>query len=111
MQIGSKIENTLNESLSIKDYSDTINGIFMIYQSLSPEFSKAVPLSERVVFRRKTKVIEIYTVVDYQRVLNASETEMLPLLKEAYLRGVKQFIKRKDFDSERFCEDVKRVFE
>ncbi len=107
---GATLNNLLNENLKIKDYSDTVTGVFMIYQSLSPEFAKALPVSERTVFRRKTKVIEIYTVMDYQTVLNASETEMLQLFKETYLRGVKQFMKRKDFDSERFYEDVKRVF-
>ena len=111
MQHDTELKNLLNSNLSIKDYSDTVTGIFMIYQSLNTDFAKAFPVEEKTIFRRKTKEIEIYTVIDYKTVVEASDTEMLKILAQTYLRGIKQFIKRKDFDIDCFYKDVEKLFE
>ena len=110
MQLCSNLNDLLNKNLSIGNYSDTISGLFMIFQSVSPEFSKALPVEEKCIFRRKTKVLEIYTVIDYKSVKTASNTKMLKLLSTTYLQGIKQLNKRKDFDWKKFYEDAENLF-
>jgi len=109
MQYSLKISDLLNEKLTLKDYSDTIKAVFMIYQSVSPEFSKAMQIKEYSVFRRKTNVIELYSVIDYDTLKNATEPAALKIFAETFLKSVKQFINRTDFDSEKFYKDVEDI--
>ena len=105
------IENLLNDKLSIKDFSKTVTSVFMIYQSLKPEYELVFPIEERSIFKRKTNVIEIYTVIDHRTLRRTiRKKNILKLLAQTYLSAILKFLKRKDFDWETFYNEVERIF-
>jgi len=43
--------------------------------------------------RRKTKTLELYLVLDYERVMNGSDPENLSHIKEVFVKGCETFLK------------------
>lgn len=105
----SNISDLLNNNLSIEKYTNAINSLFFIYQAFEAD-DKYCQYEETKRFRRKTKVMELYKNLDYNRLLQAKEPEVLPILAENYLKGIKELLQRKDFDNKRFYKDVEKLF-
>jgi len=101
------IIDLLNEKLNLTDYTSTISSLCAIYQCIKPENLPYIQPKERVVFRRKTKLVEMYLVVDYLAIEKANESEALQLLINTFLAGIQTLLKRKDFNWEKFYNDVK----
>ncbi len=53
--------------------------------------------------RRKTKTLELYLVLDYNRIMQGTDEENLQHIKEVFLQGYATFLKEmKGFDWEGF---------
>ncbi len=60
--------------------------------------------------RRKTKTLELYLVLDYERIMQGSDEENLQHIKEVFLKGCETFLKpMKGFRWEEFEEQLKQI--
>ena len=100
------LRNTLNEKLSLIDYTDKTEGLFVIFQCF-PKDIKTRKLETFKKVRRKTKTLELYLVLDYNKIMNSSDEENLTYIKEIFLQGCETFLKpMKAFDWEGFEKDI-----
>jgi len=109
LDVFKELQTLFNENLKISDYTEIYTSIFMVYQcypTKSPYFNAKA--YSRI--RKKTNVIEIYSLVDYDTILKADENKVKSLLSETYLSSINQFLKIKGFDYERFFSDTMRLF-
>ena len=103
------LEKLLNKNLSINNYSKKIQEIIFVY--IAARLKVSFPEENFVKYRRKYNALEVGLNLDYQKLLKSNETETLKMLSALYLRGIKEYMNRKDFDNERFYQDVKQLFE
>ena len=106
--VGNELANLLNEKLRLQDYCESISSLFVIFQCFDPT-NEYVQVKEQLKFKRKIKVIELYLLLDYEKVKNAGKKAMLQMLAKAYLAGIDKLIQRKDFDTKTFIKDVSFV--
>jgi len=106
--IGNQLNALLNSHLKITDYSETVKTIFVIFQCFAPD-NQYIKTKEYLKYRRKTNVIELYLQMDYNLVKTASESEMKNRLVDLYAAAVARYLKRKDFDGEKFLIDFNKV--
>jgi Immunity protein 44 len=98
----------LLDSLNCMDYSPSIQSFGIIIVAFSPE---AFPEPEKLRFRKSKNEIEIRINIDYEALLQANEAQTRQLIAKTYLSAISRFLsKRKDFDYQRFYEDVEKLF-
>ncbi len=62
--------------------------------------------------RRKTKTLELYLVLDYERIMQSSDEENLAHVKTVFMQGCEKFLKpMKGFDLETFNEEIQKKLE
>ena len=90
-------------------YTNEIDKIGIIFQCF-PKDIKSRTVKEFKSLKRKTKVLELYLVLDYDRIMQGTDHENLEYLKAVFLQGCETFLKPlKDFDYNRFINEVKTL--
>jgi len=57
--------------------------------------------------RRKTKTLELYLILDYERIMQGTDPENLQHIKEVFLKGCETFLKPlKDFKWNEFIQKI-----
>jgi len=107
--VGNQLADLLNNELQLKNYCHTIASLFMIFQCFDPKNEYIQP-KEYQKLRRKANVIELYLLLDYNKVKQADKETTLQILAETYVIGINKILKRKDFNTVEFTQAVKRVF-
>ncbi len=107
---GKELENLLNSNLILSNYTTKFSTLFMIFQCFEPDnlYFKA---KDYKVLRRKTNVLELYSLVDYNVAKSADEKSMRYFLSKSYLNSVEKHLNNKDFAFDNFIKDLKTVFE
>ena len=97
-----ELRNTLNSKLTLTDYTDKLDTLFIIFQCFPADIkSRKVETFKKM--RRKTKTLELYLVLDYNRIMQGSDEENLQHIKEVFRQGCQTFLKdMKGFDWEAF---------
>ena len=103
-----KIEEVLNKYLTITNYTQNLQKIVFVYIAITPELNFKEEDFKR--YRWKNKCLEVGLNLNYKRLLQAKEPEVLQILAEGYLRGIEELMQRKDFDNKRFYKDVEKLF-
>jgi len=112
-EIGSKIDVVITfyqsfTNFEITPFSENLNGIFVIFQAFPKTIQRKV--LEYQIMRRKTKVLELYLILDYERIMQGSDQENLQHIKEVFVKGCETFLKPlKGFRWEEFEEKLKQV--
>jgi len=89
--------------------SDSIHGLFFIFQAYPKDFA-AFKVNEYTIHRRKTKVLEIYLILDYEKLMAGTDAENLQHVKEVFVHGCEKFLKlMKGFRYEEFWKEIDRV--
>ena len=107
--VGNKLTELLNKQLKLNDYCETISSLFVIFQCFAPD-NKYVQVKEQLKFKRKTKILELYLLLDYEQVKKANKEVMLKLLAESYKLGILLLSKHKGFNTEKFQKEVAILF-
>lgn len=107
--VGNQLTDLLNKKLKLKNFCETITSLFIIFQCFDPQNEYIQPKTYQK-FRRKTKVIELYLPLDYNKAKQADKAATLQILAENYISGIKLVLKRKDFKTEEFIKAVSTVF-
>ncbi len=104
------LRDQLNTSISLPQYTQHINTVFVIFQAFNPSGCRKT--EEYQIYHRKTNVLELYLVLNYNKLQQSDSKQALQLMAETYLHGINNFLlKRKDFDGKRFYNDVQKLFE
>ncbi len=103
-----RLEELLNQNLTITNYTGNLHEIVFVYIVASSEVS--LPEKNFKRYRWKNKCLEVGLNLNYKRLLQAKEPEVLQILAEGYLRGIEELMQRKDFDNKRFYKDVEKLF-
>ncbi len=102
--IVNKLRNTFNTKLNLLDYTDKLDTLFIIFQCF-PANIKSRKVETLKKMRRKTKTLELYLVLDYERIMQGTEEENLQHIKEVFLQGCQIFLKEmKGFDWNAFVK-------
>ena len=95
------------KKIDISDYTNEIAFIGIIFQCF-PNDIKSRVVKEFKSLKRKTQVLELYLVLDYDRIMQGSDQENLEYIKEVFVQGCETFLKPlKDFDYNGFINEVK----
>jgi len=101
--------NIIFSNFSILEFTNSINEITIIFQSFNPS-SKVMKPKECKVHRRKTKTLELYLILDYERIMQGTDPENLLHIKEVFLKGCETFLKPlKDFKYNEFETKIKEL--
>ncbi|TAD97686.1 MAG: hypothetical protein EAZ97_12135 [Bacteroidetes bacterium] len=80
------------ENLNIKIYAPFCDRMVVVMIALSAEsFSR----KERLSYLSKKQKIEIYINMDYEKLLQATESETLQLIAQTYLSAISRFLRQK----------------
>lgn len=109
------IENLLISQLNIQQYSDFIN-CYAFVLVVMPDNDDMHDKMWGHFFSKKDKTIYHSLKLNYHKFEKATETEALTMQAEAYLEGILQIstlrgMKKVKFDSQKFYEDCKILFE
>ena len=108
LDIFKELQTLFNEKLKISDYSEIYSSIFMVYQCF-PTNSPYFNAKDYKRIRRKTNVIEIYSLLDYDKILLAGEKKIRTILSETYLNSIEKHLKIKNFNHLQFYKDVQNI--
>ena len=103
---GKQIEKSLNDNLTLSDYTTKYDTLFIIFQCFALG-NKYMQVKENCKFRHKKRVIELYTIVDYKLFKEAEEESKNKLLKNSLETGLDNFIKLKNKSFNKLTEDIK----
>ena len=104
------ISTSVNKVINLKKYSESILNYLFIFMAINPATSSFRP--DKKIMRRKTKRLDLYINVDYEKFRTATKLEARKIIAELYLTGIKKYLsKQKDFNHELFYTDVKELFE
>jgi len=101
--------NTKFKNLRILDFTNSLNKIFFVFQAYPKDF-QAFKAKEYKIMRRKTKTLELYLILDYERIMQSTDPENLQHIKEVFLKGCETFLKPlKDFKYNEFETKIKEL--
>jgi len=101
--------NTKFKNLRILDFTNSLNKIFFVFQAYPKDF-QAFKAKEYKIMRRKTKTLELYLILDYERIMQGTDPENLLHIKEVFLKGCETFLKPlKDFKYNEFETKIKEL--
>jgi len=86
-----------------------LNEILFVFNAFQKEDVLHSP-KEYKRLRRKTKTLELYLILDYERIMQGTDPENLLHIKEVFLKGCETFLKPlKDFKWKEFEEQLKQI--
>ena len=107
IDIYQSLEDALSNILVSKHYSSDIR-LGVVFQC----FPKNNTIHKGKSFkkmRRKTKTLELYLALDYERVMQGTDEENLSHIKDVFLKGCETFLKpMKGFKWNEFYEEVQK---
>jgi len=107
-----KIQDLLNENLSISNYSvSKIKHLSFIFIILPTDWD-GVQRPERKYYKNKERKFYVdLHISNYQQFIDAKPQEALKIMASETLRGAKKFLSGvKDFNFERFYADLESLF-
>jgi len=101
-----KALNNLLTKFDLSRYNNDTFNLFIIFQAYPKNFP-AFNAKEYKIMRRKTKTIELYLILDYERIMQGTDPENLLHIKEVFLKGCETFLKPlKDFKWNEFIQKI-----
>ncbi len=98
----------INNFINLKNYTNSLNELIIIFQAINPKSPRKVTEFKRL--RRKTKTLELYLILDYERIMQGSDQENLQHIKEVFLKGCETFLKPlKGFKWNEFNNQIQNI--
>ncbi len=96
-------------NIMLNEYTNQFDILFIIFQCF-PKDIKSRKVVEFKIQRRKTKTLELYLILDYERIMQGTDPENLQHIKEVFLKGCETFLKPlKDFKWKEFNDEVQKI--
>jgi hypothetical protein len=94
------------ETFDLSPYNNDSFNLFVIIQAYPKDFP-AFNAKEYKIMRRKTKVLELYLILDYERIMQGTDEENLKHITEVFVKGCETFLKPlKEFKWEEFMQKI-----
>jgi len=107
LDVYEKLEELLT-TIKISEFSLLINDLGVVFQCFPLNNPRKV--EEFKTMRRKTKTLELYLVLDYERIMQGSDEENLLHIKEVFVKGCETFLKPiKGFKWEEFNIQIQNI--
>jgi hypothetical protein len=102
------MEDTLNNILKIKNYGSALDYISFVHIIMIDCYNHP----NYKVYSRKKKGLSIFLQLPWNKVPNTSKEELQELMAILYLESIKKYKSWhiKDFDSDKFYQDVRSVW-
>jgi len=101
--------NSIFKEFDLAFYNKNAFNLLIIFQAYPKDFP-AFKAKEYKILRRKTKTLELYLILDYERIMQGTDPENLNHIKEVFLKGCETFLKPlKDFKWDEFEEQLKQI--
>lgn len=100
----------LHEGIDLSKYGSSLKKFYFTFLILRPERTLFHP---GTYFDKEKKATEIAVSIDYYKVLNGSQEEIIKMMEAAYLEGVELIDTlplESGFDVTAFKEDVQAIF-
>jgi len=98
----------LMANIKLEEFVQSINDIGFVFQCFPLNNPRKV--LEYKSIRRKTKTLELYLVLDYERIMQGTDEENLQHFKEVFVKGCEAFLKPiKGFRWEEFEVILKQI--
>jgi len=99
----------LLSSFDLSPYNNDSFDLFIVFQAFPKDYP-ARKVEEFKIQRRKTNTVELYLVLNYERVMQSSYEENLTYIKDVFLKGCETFLKPlKGFKWEEFEAKMEEV--
>jgi len=103
-----EMEKITNQKLQIKNYSDVITQIIVVF--IKTRFGTLT--NDSISLLRKTKALEIGLNLNNDNIDNFTQQQINDLMIKKYLTSIQTLLaKRKDFDHKKFYQDNVKLFE
>jgi len=103
------LRNDLNNNIKLVEKTSSFETLFIIFQCF-PKDIKSRKVEEFKTLRRKTKTLELYLILDYERIMQGSDPENLQHIKEVFVKGCETFLKpMKGFRWEEFNNQIQTI--
>jgi len=100
--------NTIFQTIGFQTYVQGFEKLGVVFQCFEP--SEKIVIKQTKSLRRKTKTLELYLVLDYERIMQGSDQENLLHIKEVFVKGCETFLKPlKEFKWEEFESKVREA--
>jgi len=109
LDIFKNLQTILNNNLNLVNYTQIVTSIFMIYQCF-PANSQYFKAKDYKRIRQKNSVIEIYSLLDYDKIMISNPKEIQIILWQTYLNSITNHLKIKDFNQQKFYSDVNFLY-
>jgi len=97
------------EAFDLSIFNNDLFSLFIVFQAFPKDYP-ARKVLEYKIQRRKTKTLELYLVLDYERIMQGSDQENLLHIKEVFVKGCETFLKPlKDFKWEEFNNQIQTI--
>jgi len=107
IQIYSELDKIF-ENIDISKFGNSIQRLGIVFQALEPQPN--IVVKEYKSLKRKTNTLELYLVLDYDHIMQGSDSENLTYIKEVFLKGCETFLKPlMDFDYQGFVQELQRL--
>ena len=101
--------NNLFKEFDLSLYNNKAFNLLIIFQAYPKDFP-AFKAKEYKIMRRKTKILELYLILDYERIMQGTDPENLQHIKEVFLKGCETFLKPlKEFKWEEFNNQIQTI--
>jgi len=108
IDVYNELENILN-SFDLCAFNQELFKLLIVFQCF-PKDTKSRKVEEYKIQRRKTSTLELYLVLNYERIIQGSDEENLTYIKEVFLKGCETFLKpQKGFKWEGFEAKMKEL--
>ncbi len=92
------------------DFSYNAFNDLLIFLQCFPKDIESRKVLEYKIMRRKTKTLELYLILDYERIMQGTDPENLLHIKEVFLKGCETFLKpMKGFRWEEFSDEMQKI--
>ena len=96
-------------NIMLNEYTNQFDILFIIFQCF-PKDIKSRKVEEFKTLRRKTKTLELYLILDYERIMQGTDPENLQHIKEVFVKGCETFLKPlKEFKYNEFETKIKEL--
>jgi len=97
----------LFQNIELNRFNSKIDSLFIIFQ-VFPKDYPARTVKEYKSVKRKTNTLELYLVLDYDRIMQSPDSENMEYIKQVFLQGCETFLKPlKNFDYTGFMQQIK----
>lgn len=104
-----QLSEFLNTKIDLKSFGDGLTRIWFVAIIMQPEDKMH---SNKIVFHRKTNVLEVYWRMDYERVMAATIPEFKAYLAAFFVEVLKDALEKKKvkgFDGDGFIKTLKAI--